>query len=79
MAKDKHVLFLSPEVGRALCEYTRAHRLRSTSQAADQLLRRALLGQIGEGIEAVLIPSIREAVRQELAAHNGEAGRRART
>ncbi len=71
MAKTKHVLFLSPAVEEALVEYTRIHKLGSTSQAADELLRKALLGTIGDGIEAVLIPSIREAVRLELAAHNG--------
>ena len=71
MAKSKHVLFLSPAVEAALVEYTRIHRYGSTSQAADELLRRALLGTIGEGIEAVLIPSIREAVRLEIAARNG--------
>ena len=72
MAKDKHVLFLSPEVGRALAEYTRLHGLGSTSQGAEQLLRRALLGEVGDSIGAVLLPSIREAVRLELAALDGD-------
>ncbi|MDP9382764.1 MAG: hypothetical protein M3Q29_22000 [Chloroflexota bacterium] len=72
MAKDRHVLFLSPDVVRALTEYTRLHRLGSVSQSADQLLRRALLGEIGDCIEALLIPSIREAVRLELAALDGD-------
>ncbi len=75
MAKDRHVLFLSPDVVRALKEYTRLHRLGSVSQSADQLLRKALLGEIGDCIEAVLIPSIREAVRLELAALDGNGHR----
>ena len=66
MAKQRTVLFLSPETERALTEYARLHRrrFRSTSEAAEHLLQRALLGQVDEGAEGLLVPLLRQVVQE---------------
>ncbi len=72
--KERTVLFLSPRTKAALAEYQRLHRARyrSTSEAADHLLERALAGALDEGLEGLLLPAIeravRAAVREEVAA-----------
>ena len=72
--KERTVLFLSPRTKAALAEYQRLHRAqhRSTSEAADHLLGRALAGALDEGVEGLLLPAIeravRAAVREEVAA-----------
>lgn len=67
MAKSKQTLFLSPETCRLLVEYTSRHeRFTSTSQSADHLLLHALKQDLGEALEALLTPSLRAAIRQEL-------------
>ncbi|HET8630026.1 MAG TPA: hypothetical protein VFL91_21610 [Thermomicrobiales bacterium] len=66
MAKRRTVLFLSPETACALTEYGRLHRarFRSTSEAADHLLRRALLEGVDEGTEGLLAPLLRRVVQE---------------
>ncbi len=68
MAKQRVVLFLGDDVELALQEYVRRHgrRFPNCSQVADHLLGRALCTELGEQFEGVLLPSIREAVRQEI-------------
>ena len=76
--KERTVLFLSPRTKAALAEYQRLHRARyrSTSEAADHLLERALVGALDEGVEGLLLPAIeravRAAVRPEVAERVGE-------
>ncbi len=71
--KIRHTIFLSPATAAALEEYTARHRDRGTtlSQAADELLHRALTVELGAATEGLLAPTIRqvvrETVRQELA------------
>lgn len=66
MAKEKTILYLSTETARALVEYARRHapRVRSKSDAADYLLRRALTGDVDEGTDGILAPLIAEIVRE---------------
>lgn len=63
--KARNELYLSQEVAVALGEYTRRHRarFRTTSQAANHLLRRALMDALDEGTEAIMAPLIRQVVR----------------
>jgi len=67
------VLYLGDDTARALTEYARRHagRFRSQSRAADHLLARALAGELDEGTERLLAPTlvaaVREAVRREVA------------
>jgi hypothetical protein len=65
-AKERWELYLSPETGRALADYARTHRdrFRTASQAADHLLRRALMGAISEGEEELLVPALARIVRE---------------
>jgi hypothetical protein len=67
--KQRRELYLGAEVDAALAEYARRHRdrFRTTSQAAEHLLRRALLGGMGEGTEGLLAPVIERAVREAAA------------
>ena len=62
--KRRSELYLSVEVETALAEYTRRHRgrFRTTSQAAEHLLRRALLADVDEGLEGLLAPLIERRV-----------------
>lgn len=64
--KERCELYLNPETARALADYARTHRdrFRTTSQAADHLLRRALMGPVTEGAEDLLIPAIAQVVRE---------------
>lgn len=66
MAKHKTILYLSAATRLALAEYQRRHqrRFRSTSQAAEHLLGRALTGELDEGMEGLLAPLIARAVRE---------------
>ncbi len=68
MNKMRATLFLSTEVLDSLARYARTHRLGSSSQAAEQLLRQALFCQADEYLEERVIPSIRDAIREEFAA-----------
>jgi hypothetical protein len=65
-AKERWELYLSPETGRALADYARTHRgrFRTASQAADHLLRRALMSAIAEGGEELLVPDLARIVRE---------------
>ncbi len=67
--KRRTELYLSAEVETALAEYTRRHggRFRSTSQAAEHLLRRALLADVDEGLEGLLAPLIERRVAEAAA------------
>lgn len=62
--KNRIQLFISDDVERALDEYARVHgdRYDNRSQVADHLLRRALLDQLGEDLEAVMLTGIRSSV-----------------
>lgn len=57
-------IYLTPETELALAEYARRHRarFRTTSQAVEHLLRRALTGEVDEGVEGLLIPALARAV-----------------
>ncbi len=69
MAKTKVTLFLSGDVQRQLGEYIARHeQYTTTSQAADHLLRQALLQDLGAAFEELLSPSLRAAMRQEMEA-----------
>ena len=78
MTKQKTILYLTPATRLALEEYQRRHagRFRTTSLAAEHLLRRALTEDLDEGVEGLLLPAIeravRAAVRQEVAERVGE-------
>ena len=85
MAKTRIHLCLTEDVIDTLSRHARARRLGSASQAAEQLLRQALFCQPDEYLEERVIPSIREAIREELAGmgfldtgdlHPGPAARR---
>ena len=67
--KQRRELYLSAEVDTALAEYARRHRDRfqTASQAAEHLLRRALLSGMDEGTEGLLAPVIERAVREAAA------------
>jgi len=73
METRRVVLYLGDDTARALAEYARRHagRFRSQSRAADHLLTRALTGELDEGTERLLAPTlvaaVREAVRREVA------------
>lgn len=67
MSKLRTTLFLSPDVLDALGRHARTRRLGSPSQAADQLLRQALFCHTEEYVEERVLPSIRAAIREELA------------
>lgn len=66
MTVRKMYLYLKPETELALLEYQRLHkdRFKTTSQAADHLLQRALASPVTEGQEDILLPAIRQAVRE---------------
>lgn len=69
MAKTKVTLFLSGDVQQQLAEYIARHQqYTTTSQAADHLLRQALLQDLGTAFEELLSPCLRAAMRQELEA-----------
>ncbi len=64
--KQRSQLYLDAATEQALVEYTRRHRdrFRTTSQAADHLLRRALVADLDEGQEGLLLPELTVAVRR---------------
>ncbi len=64
MAKRKTILYLTAETAVALGEYQRRHheRFGSPSAAAEHLLRRALTGEVDEGLEGLLVPALARAV-----------------
>ncbi len=67
--KRRNELYLSPEIAGALVEYARRHgdHFRTTSQAAEHLLRRALLADVDEGLEGLLAPVIARGVEEAAA------------
>ena len=77
MGTERTVLYLRVETAQALAGYGLRHasRFRSRSAAADHLLRRALMGELDEGMEGVLAPAlvraVRETVRREIADQTG--------
>ena len=77
MGTERTVLYLQVETAQALAGYGLRHasRFRSRSAAADHLLRRALMGELDEGMEGVLAPAlvraVRETVRREIADQTG--------
>ncbi len=75
MAKLRTTLFLSPDVLDALARHARTRRLGSASQAAEHLLRQALFCYTEEYVQEHLLPSIREAIREEFAALDGDGHR----
>lgn len=62
--KQRHNLYLSAETAAALTAYHARHRrqFRSQSEVADHLLQRALLGEVDEGLEGLLVPRLERAV-----------------
>src|SRR5436309_5976086 len=60
MANVKMTLHLDPAIADALAAYQRQRRGRfpHRSAAAEHLLRRALLGALDEGLEALLAPAL---------------------
>ncbi len=77
MGTQRTVVYLRVETAQALVDYGRRHatRFRSRSAVADHLLRRALTGELDEGMEDVLAPAlvraVRETVRREIAEQMG--------
>ncbi|GEM_PF-2223202 len=77
MGTERTVLYLQVETIQALAGYELRHasRFRSRSAAADHLLQRALMGELDEGTEGVLAPTlvraVRETVRREIADQTG--------
>ena len=61
MTKIRRIVYLSGETDAALADYARRSKL-PVSQAAEDLLRRALFGSLDPGTEAMLLPEIRAAV-----------------
>lgn len=77
MGTERTVLYLQVETVQALAGYGLRHasRFPSRSAAADHLLRRALMGELDEGMEGVLAPmlvrAVRETLRREIADQTG--------
>ncbi len=74
VSKGRHVVYLSAATATALADY-RARRgaaFRSTSEAVEHLLRRALTGELDEGLEGLLLPHIERAVRAAVREEVGE-------
>ena len=69
MAKLPQKVYLQPETIRAVEEYQARHRdrFRSLSEAYEHLVRRALLGDIREEQETLLVPEVARAIRETLA------------
>ncbi len=59
-------LYLPQDVELALAEYMRKHgsRFESVSAAGSHLIRRALMAQIDEGTEGLLLPSVQHTVQE---------------
>jgi hypothetical protein len=74
VSKRRQVVYLSPATDAALADYRarRRGRPRSLSETVDQLLQRALLGELDEGLEGLLAPLIERRV-EEAAARAVEA------
>jgi hypothetical protein len=72
--RARREIYLTAETDLALAEYARRHRarFRTTSQAVEHLLRRALTGDLDEGAEGLLAPLIARRV-EEAAARAVEA------
>ncbi len=66
--KVRAALYLTPQVETALAEYTRRHcnRFRTSSQAADHLLKCALTTPVDEGMEGIIAPYLRPLVEQSV-------------
>ncbi len=64
--KERAQIFLTADEMRALAEYTRMHsgRFETVSQAGAHLIRRALMAQIDEGTEGLLLPSVQHTVQE---------------
>ena len=60
----RSAIYLSADSELALEEYARRKRgrFRTTSQAAEHLLRRALVSEVDEGMEGLLVPVLERAV-----------------
>lgn len=69
MAKQKTILYLSPELAWAVRDYQRRHRerFRSVSAAVDHLLQRALASPVDAGLDDLLAPMIARGVRDAAA------------
>ncbi len=72
--RQRREIYLTAETDLALAEYARRHRerFRTTSQAVEHLLQRALVGELDEGVEGLLAPLIARRV-EEAAARAVEA------
>jgi hypothetical protein len=72
--RQRREIYLTAETDLALAEYARRHRerFRTGSQAVEHLLRRALAGEVDEGVEGLLAPLIERRV-EEAAARAVEA------
>lgn len=72
--KRRCEIYLTAETELALIEYARRHRarFRTPSQAAEHLLKRALVSEVDEGLEGLLTPLIERRV-EEAAARAVEA------
>lgn len=79
--RERYTIFLRPTTAAALEEYAEEHRdrLSSLSQAADELLHRALTRELSAAAEDLLAPAlrrvVRETVREEVADLVRGAGR----
>ena len=64
--KRRSEFYLDAATEQALVEYARRHRdrFKTTSQAAEHLLRRALVADLDEGREGLLLPAITTVVRR---------------
>ncbi len=74
MSKRRYVVYLNAATATALADY-RARRgaaFRSTSEAVEHLLTRALTGELDEGLEGLLLPHIAGAVRAAVREEVGE-------
>jgi len=67
--RRRREIYLTAETELALAEYARRHRerFRTTSQAVEHLLQRALVGELDEGVEGLLAPLLARRVEEATA------------
>lgn len=72
--RERYTIFLRPTTAAALEEYAEAHRdrLSSLSQAADELLERALARELSAAAEDLLAPALRRVVRETVREEVGD-------
>ena len=67
--KERYTVNLSTATAAALTDYKarRRSRFTSVSEAADHLLQRALIGEVDEGLEGLLVPLLERRVEEAAA------------